>query len=95
MALYRVHFLDHGDNIRATHHVEHADDEAAIVNAHRLKVLPHLGSGFEVWRTKGSSTGTGRRGRQNRGPRRGDAAPSSLREGASTVHRRLRGASAK
>jgi hypothetical protein len=49
MALYRVHFLDHGDNIRATHHVEHDDDEAAIAAAHRLNVLPHLVAGFEVW----------------------------------------------
>jgi hypothetical protein len=49
MALYRVHFVDHGDNIRSTHHVEHEDDEAAIEAAHRLNVLPHMNGGFEVW----------------------------------------------
>ena len=49
MALYRVHFVDHGNNIRAIHLVERDDDEAAIAAAHRLNVLPHLGAGFEVW----------------------------------------------
>jgi len=49
MALYCVHFLDHGNNIYATHHVEHDDDEAAIAAAYRLNIMPHLGSGFEVW----------------------------------------------
>ena len=34
------HFLDYGDNIRATHHVQQDDDEAAIETAHRLNVLP-------------------------------------------------------
>jgi len=52
MALYRVHFLDHGENIRATHHIEHDDDEAAIAGAHRLNVLPHLTAGFEVWQAE-------------------------------------------
>ena len=49
MALYQVHILDHGDNIRATHHIEHDDDETAIAAAHRLNVLPHVSGGFEVW----------------------------------------------
>lgn len=49
MALYRVHFFDFGEHIYATHHVECHDDEAAIDTAHRLNVLPHLSSGFEVW----------------------------------------------
>ena len=49
MAFYRVHFLDHGDNVYATHHAEHDDDDAAISAAHRMNVLPHLGAGFEVW----------------------------------------------
>jgi hypothetical protein len=49
MALYRVHFLDHGENIRFTHHVQHDDDEAAIEAAHHLNVLPHMNAGFEVW----------------------------------------------
>ena len=49
MARYRVRFLDHGENVYATHELDHDDDEAAIAAAHRLNVLPHLGVGFEVW----------------------------------------------
>jgi hypothetical protein len=49
MALYQVLFLDHGDNVRVTHHVELDDDELVIEAAHQMNVLPHLGSGFEVW----------------------------------------------
>ena len=49
MPLYHVHFLDHGENVYSTHHVEHDNDEAAIAAAHRLNVLPNLGLGFEVW----------------------------------------------
>ena len=48
MALYRVHFLDFGGNVRATHHIEH-DDEAAIEAAHRMNVPPRINGGFEVW----------------------------------------------
>jgi len=50
MALYRVYFLDHGGNVRATHHVDREDDQAAVEAAHRLNVLPHMSAGFEVWR---------------------------------------------
>ena len=49
MALYAIHFYDFGDNIRSTHHVEHFNDEAAVAEAHRLNVLPHISAGFEVW----------------------------------------------
>jgi hypothetical protein len=49
MALYRIHFFDHGDNIRLTHHIADDDDEAAIAAAHRLNVLPHMTARFEVW----------------------------------------------
>jgi hypothetical protein len=49
MAWYRVHFYDHGENVRASHDIEHDDDAAAIAGAHRLNVLPHMGKGFEVW----------------------------------------------
>jgi hypothetical protein len=49
MAIYRVHFLDYGENVCATRRVEHDHDDAAIEAAHRLNVLPHLGAGFEVW----------------------------------------------
>ena len=49
MALYRVHFFDHGDNIRVTHDIDHDDDDAAIAAAHQLNVLPHMSAAFEVW----------------------------------------------
>ena len=49
MALYRVHFYDHGDNILSVRDIEHDDDDAAIAGAHRLNVLPHMTAGFEVW----------------------------------------------
>lgn len=49
MTLYRVHFFDHGDNIRSTDDIDGKDDEAAIAAAHRLNVLPHMTAGFEVW----------------------------------------------
>ena len=46
MARYRIHFLDHGDNIRGAHDVEHENDGVAIEAAHRLNVLPHMGAGL-------------------------------------------------
>jgi len=49
MALYRVNFLDFGENIFATHDVERDDDAAAIEAAHGLNVLRHMTVGFEVW----------------------------------------------
>jgi hypothetical protein len=49
MALYRVHFLDFGGNVRATHQIEHDNDEAAIQAAHRMNVLPQINGSFEVW----------------------------------------------
>jgi hypothetical protein len=49
MALYHVHFFDFGDNIRASHSVEHEDDDGAIATAHRLNILPHMTRAFEVW----------------------------------------------
>ena len=49
MAFYRIHFVDHGDNIRAAHHVECDDDGEAIETGHRLNVLPSMSAGFEVW----------------------------------------------
>lgn len=49
MALYRVHFYDHGDNIRASHDIDRDDDKAAIGAAHELNALPRLIAGFEVW----------------------------------------------
>lgn len=48
MALYRVHFVDHGGNIYGTQDLEHDEDEDAIEEAHRRNV-PSIGGGFEVW----------------------------------------------
>jgi hypothetical protein len=48
MALYRVHFIDHGDNVYDTIHTEHDDDGAAVEHARRINV-PSIGTGFEVW----------------------------------------------
>jgi len=49
MALYRVHFVDHGNNVYLTRHVEHDDDEAAVDAAHRMNAARNIGAGFEVW----------------------------------------------
>jgi len=51
MARYQIHFVDHGDNIFSTHHVEEPDDEGAITTARRLRV-PSIGAGFEVWESE-------------------------------------------
>jgi hypothetical protein len=48
MGLYRVHFVDHGDNVYATEYLEHDDDESAIEAAHRMNV-PSIGAGFDLW----------------------------------------------
>jgi hypothetical protein len=48
MVLYRVHFVDHGDNVYATEYPEHGDDESAIEGADRMNV-PSIGTGFDHW----------------------------------------------
>jgi len=48
VAFYRVHFVDHGDNIYSTDYVETDQDEKAVAVARRLNV-PSIGAGFEVW----------------------------------------------
>jgi hypothetical protein len=48
MVLYRVHFVDHGDNVYSTHYVEHDGDDEVIEAAHRMNV-PSIGAGFDVW----------------------------------------------
>ena len=48
MPRYRVHFVDHGDNIYSTEHLEHDSDQAAIEEAHRRNV-PAIGAGFDIW----------------------------------------------
>jgi hypothetical protein len=48
MALYRVHFVDHGGNVHSTYEVEHEADEEAIATARRMDV-PFIGAGFDLW----------------------------------------------
>jgi hypothetical protein len=48
MILYRVQFVDHGDNVYATEYLEHDDDKSAIEAAHRMNV-PSIGAGFDLW----------------------------------------------
>ncbi len=48
MALYRLHFVDHGDNVYATHYLDHDTDEDAIEAARRMNARS-IGAGFEVW----------------------------------------------
>jgi len=48
MPLYRVHFVDHGDNVYSTEYMEHDDDQEAIAVAQRMNV-PSIGAGFDVW----------------------------------------------
>ena len=42
-------FVDYGDNLNLTGHVEHDDDGAAVDAAHRMNARS-IGAGFEVWR---------------------------------------------
>jgi len=48
MALYHLHFVDHGSNVYSTHELEHDHDEDVIEAAHRLDV-PWIGAGFDLW----------------------------------------------
>ena len=48
MALYQVHFVDHGNNTYSIEHIEHDNDDEAVQAAHRLNV-PSIGAGFDVW----------------------------------------------
>jgi len=47
MALYRVHFVDHGGNVYSTHEIEHDADEDAIEAAHGMDVR-FIGAGFDL-----------------------------------------------
>jgi hypothetical protein len=49
MPTYRADFVDHGENIYRTDHVEHEDDEAAIRHAARRNPLGAAGGGFDIW----------------------------------------------
>ena len=50
MSVYRVHFVDHGDDLYDVVELEMHDDEAAIEQAHRIH-LQSSGGGFEVWQS--------------------------------------------
>ncbi len=48
MAVYRVHFVDHGENVYATEHVEH-DNEEALIEETRRRHTHGIGAGFDIW----------------------------------------------
>ena len=48
MAVYRVEYVDHGENVYATEHVEHDDDEA-LVEELRVRNAHGIGAGYNVW----------------------------------------------
>ena len=48
MATYRVHFVDHGDNIYLSQDIERLTDEEAIAAVHRINSAA-IGAGFEIW----------------------------------------------
>jgi hypothetical protein len=49
MPLYRVDFVDHGENAYDTRYFGSYHDEGAIIEARRLYVPGIIGAGFEVW----------------------------------------------
>jgi hypothetical protein len=46
--IYRVHFVDHGNNVRSVECIERATDTEAIEAAHKMNVLTFI-AGFDVW----------------------------------------------
>jgi hypothetical protein len=48
MAPYRVHFLDPNGYVVDAVQIDHATDEAAIEEAHRVDI-PSIGAGFDIW----------------------------------------------
>ena len=48
MVVYRMHFVDHGDNVYLTQYIERQDDADAIEAARRMNA-PSIGAGFELW----------------------------------------------
>jgi hypothetical protein len=48
MALYRVHFVDHGGNVYSMRELDHDDDDGAIRAARHLDV-PSIGAEFYLW----------------------------------------------
>ena len=48
IATYRIEFVDHGDNVYGTEHVEH-DDEEALIKELRVRNTHGIGYGYDVW----------------------------------------------
>jgi hypothetical protein len=48
MAIYRVHFVDHGEHVFDVQNVEHDTDEDAIRAARNMNA-PSIGVGFDIW----------------------------------------------
>ncbi len=48
MPTYRVHFVDHGDNVYATEYVQH-DDEKQLIELLRCRHAHGIGAGFDIW----------------------------------------------
>ena len=46
--IYRVQFVDHGNNVRGVERIERATDVEAIEAAHKMNV-PTFIAGFDVW----------------------------------------------
>ena len=46
--IYRVQFVDHGNNVRGVERIERATDAEAIEAAHKMNI-PTFISGFDVW----------------------------------------------
>ena len=46
--IYRVQFVDYGNNIRGVARIERATDAEAIEDAHKMNV-PTFIAGFDVW----------------------------------------------
>ena len=48
MAQYRIHFVDHGENVYATEHVQH-DDERELIETMRRREAHGIGAGFDLY----------------------------------------------
>lgn len=48
MAVYRVDFVDHGNNVYAIEHMEQDADRTVIEEVHRRNAHG-IGAGFDIW----------------------------------------------
>jgi len=49
LPIYRIEFVDHGENVRGTDEIACDADEEATARAHNQNI-PSIGDGFDVWR---------------------------------------------